>query len=96
MGKIAETVHAGGNHVVGCVFFFYLLSTASSGEKRECKFHADCQLKAIQDQQAATVATLGFERQETPENLIETSCCFLYVLWFNPFGSLVKVEESQL
>jgi predicted Rossmann-fold nucleotide-binding protein len=47
MGKIAETVHAGGNHVVGCVFFFYLLSTASSGEKRECKFHADCQLKAI-------------------------------------------------
>ncbi len=52
MGKIAETVHAGGNHVIGCVLFVDLLlllplATASSGEKRESQFHADCQLKAI-------------------------------------------------
>ncbi len=33
MGKIAETVHAGGNHVIGCVFFIdavLLLPTRNS------------------------------------------------------------------
>ncbi len=33
MGKISETVHAGGNHVIGCVFFIdvlLLLPTRSS------------------------------------------------------------------
>jgi hypothetical protein len=78
------------------LFFISLFAAANSWEKRECKFHADCQLKAIQDQQAATVATLGLERQKTLENVIETSCCFLHVLLFNSFGALVKLEESQL
>jgi hypothetical protein len=53
MGKIAETVHAGGNHVIGCVFFidaafFSLLATASqwgeTGVQVPCRLPAESYL----------------------------------------------------